>query len=364
VCLFISAAAFAITPTLLPQPPSATPLLAMPTPTWGAAVNDSRLADHVPLVGSFTRPGDVFRYTLEVVAGQPVTIGVSAMPGWVVRPRLEVYNPDGEQVAAADSDSTGEAIIPGLLPATSGVYLVYVTAENTTGDFMISYGVGTSREDVGRGSIEPDRPTNSTLARRGQREVWTLLLRQDDVISAAAGPLAVGMSVGLELVAPDGSVIAQGVTAIGGRDTAIPAAQAPATGLYSLRVTMADAAVGSYKLVWHYVNLAPSPTLPPALIPILAADDYAPQDQYLFYPFQGQAGQRVQIRVIAPPGSTLDPVAALVGPDGAELANADDTNGSPNAEMIITLPADGTYRVRVNGYLSAGAFSLTVDALV
>lgn len=364
VSLFISAAAFAITPTFLPQP-TETPILEMPTPTFGAAVNDSRLADHAPLVGSFTRPGDVFRYTLEVSAGQPVTIGVSAMPGWAVRPRLEVYNADGEQVAAADSDNTGNALIVGLLPADSGVYLVYVTGENTTGDFMISYGVGTSREDARRGLIEPDRPTNSTLARRGQREVWSLPLRQDDVISAAAGPLAAGLNVGLELVAPDGSVIARGDKRnIGGPDVAIPAAQAPVTGLYSLRVSSANGAAGGYTLVWHYVYLAPSPTPPPALIPILAADDYAPPDQYLFYPFQGQAGQRVRIRVIAPPGSGLDPVAALIAPDGAEVANADDTNGSPNAEMIVTLPADGTYRVRVNGYLSAGAFSLTVDALV
>ena len=45
-------------------------------------------------------------------------------------------------------------------------------------------------------------------------------------------------------------------------------------------------------------------------------------------------------------------------------ANADDSNGSPNAEMVVMLPTDGTYRVRVNGYLSAGTFTLTVDALV
>lgn len=362
--LFLSAAAFAITPTIIQQP-TETPVVAAPTPTLGRAVNDSRLDDHAPLIGSFTRPGDVFRYIIEVTAGQPVTIGARPMPGWNIRPRLEVYDSDGEQIAAADADRTGEVLIPGLMPATTGVYLVYITAGDTAGDFIISYGTGSSREDVFREMIEPGRPTNSTLSRRGQREVWPLLLRQDDVISAAAGPLAAGMQVGLELVAPDGSVIAQGDNrSIGGPDVAIPSAQAPATGLYLLRVTAADAAVGGYTLVWHSLDLAPTLTPQPALLPVLAADGTAEPETYRFYPFQGRAGQRVLIQVVAAPGSELDPVAALLAPDGTVMAEADDTDGGPDIELVLILPQDGTYTVRINGYLSEGAFRLTVTALV
>lgn len=358
--LFLSAAAFGITPTVFPQP-TETPFVEVPTPILGAAVNDSRLTDHAPLIGSFTRVGDVFRYTFEAAAGQPVTISASTLPGWNVRPRLEVYNADGELVAAVDSDADGEALIADLVPAQSGVYLVYVTAGSATGDFMIAYGTGNSWQDVQRGRIEPDRPTNSTLLRRGQREVWSLPLRQDDVISAAVRPLNAGLNPMLELVAPDGSLVAQADNS-GGTDRLIAAARAPVTGLYRLRVTLT--ASGGYTLVWRAVSLAPTPTPQPALLPILAADDAAQRDEYRFYPFQGQAGQQVQIRVVASPGSRFDPVAALLAPSGAVIAEADDTDGSPDAEIIVTLPAEGTYRVRVNGYLSAGAFTLTVAALV
>ncbi|MBI5667376.1 MAG: hypothetical protein HZC41_05150 [Chloroflexi bacterium] len=361
--LFLSVAAFGITPTVFPQP-TETPMVEVLTPTPGAALNDSRLSDHAPLIGSFTRVGDVFRYTFEAAAGQPVNVYAAALPGWNVRPRLEVYNPDGELVAAVDAAANGEALIADLVPAQSGVYLVYVTAGSATGDFMIVYGTGNSWQEVRRGRIEPDRPTNSTLLRRGQREVWSLLLRQGDVISAAIRPLSAGLTPLLELVAPDGSLVAQAESSGGGTDRLIAAARAPVTGLYLLRVTLAGAASGGYTLVWRAVSLAPTPTPQPALLPILAADDVAQRDNYRFYPFQGQAGQRVLIRVVAAPASRFDPVAALIAPDGEVIAEADDTDSSPNVEMIVSLPTDGTYTVRVNGYLSAGAFTLTVMALV
>lgn len=359
--LFISAAAFAITPTIIPQP-TETPVIETPPPTPGVAPNDSRLDDHVPVLGSFTRPGDVFRYTLAAAAGRALTIGATTLPGWNVRPRLEVYNPAGELVAAADSDASGSTLIPAFVPAETGVYLVYITAGSTTGDFALSYGEGSSREDVWRGRIEPDRPTNSTLARPGQREVWTVFLRQDDVISAALGPLAAGFEPALELAAPDGSTAALGSRS--GRDALIAAARAPVTGLYTLRVTAANTATGAYTLVWRYVNLAPTPTPLPALLPVMLINDGVPLNTYRFYPFQGQAGQTIRLRAEAASGRSIDPVAALIAPDGTIIAEADDTNDSSTAEIIITLPVDGTYTARVNGYLSAGVFTLTVDVLV
>ena len=69
------------------------------------------------------------------------------------------------------------------------------------------------------------------------------------------------------------------------------------------------------------------------------------------------------IRVVAAPGSTLDPVAALLGPDGTVIAENDDGGSNLNVRFYADLPEDGTYTVRVNGYLSSGAFELLVDAI-
>ena len=60
----------------------------------------------------------------------------------------------------------------------------------------------------------------------------------------------------------------------------------------------------------------------------------------------------------------VDPVAVLLAPDGAVIAESDDTDGDLNPRFTVQLPADGTYRVRVNGYNVAGRFTLTVEALV
>jgi hypothetical protein len=135
--------------------------------------------------------------------------------------------------------------------------------------------------------------------------------------------------------------------------------------LYRLRVTPVNAATsGPYTLVWRYVNIAPTATQPAATIPILDFDDFAPENEYLFYPFQGLAGQQVLVRVVALPGSTLDPVAAVLGPDGSVIAEQDDREGSLNPRFFVELPEDGTYTVRVNGYLSSGPFQLNVLLLV
>jgi hypothetical protein len=84
---------------------------------------------------------------------------------------------------------------------------------------------------------------------------------------------------------------------------------------------------------------------------------------YRFYPFQGAAGERIRLRVTAQPGSALDSVAAVLGPEGQVLAEDDDSGGNLNPYLEVTLPADGTYTVRINGYLSSGDFVLTIERI-
>ncbi|HYO88987.1 MAG TPA: hypothetical protein VER79_10080, partial [Candidatus Limnocylindrales bacterium] len=48
-----------------------------------------------------------------------------------------------------------------------------------------------------------------------------------------------------------------------------------------------------------------------------------------------------------------DPIAALFGPDGSTLAQADDSPGSLSPDLEITLPASGPFTWRVNGYNGA-----------
>lgn len=223
-----------------------------------------------------------------------------------------------------------------------------------------------------RGRTLSDEFYNGSLPKRGLRDVWSLFLNVGDVIAASVTPSNNSFDPVLEFAlaadeTPDDTsdnVIAFDDNSGGDGAALIAQATAPQTGLYHLRISAAGAAsIGSYSLVWRYVNAAPTPTPMPGVVPMFTIHDTVPQDTYLFYPFQGQTGQQIQVRVRAMPNSTLDAVAALLDLNGEVIASADDSDGTLNPRFTFTIPADGTYTVRLNGYLSAGAFELVVERL-
>lgn len=350
-----------VTPNI--PPPTAT---ATPTPT--AEPRADRLLDHVPVSGQLARPGDFARYPIVALQGEILTIGVSPVGGSGLRPQIELYSPSGElvrQASVALSNAGGDALIPAYQAGESGTYVALVLGENgTTGEFVVSYGLGMSRENVLRGPVFADQVVTGDIAHKGLRDVWTVYLNAGDVITATANPQSGLFDPLLELAAPDGSVIARDDNGGGGRVPLIAGARATATGAYLLRVTGANAASsGAYTLVWRYVAAAPTATPPAATILLMSVDDTVPERTYLDYPFQGQAGQRVLIRITAGRDSSLDPVVALLSADGTALARADDNGDDLNPVLDFVLPFTGTYFARVDGYQSSGRFELTVEAL-
>jgi hypothetical protein len=64
------------------------------------------------------------------------------------------------------------------------------------------------------------------------------------------------------------------------------------------------------------------------------------------FKFEGKKGDKVTFEVRAARfGSPLDGFLTVYGPDRAVVGSADDTNGSPDPVLTVTLPADGTYFV-------------------
>ncbi len=367
ISLLNSSQPIPVTPVFVSQV-TATPISEILTPTVAAAVNGQNLFDHVPLNSKIERSGDVARYAIQGAAGQPMTIAVHPAQASKLIPHIDLYDPNGALITSAsgtDAQSQGDALIPALIPAETGTYQLFVSGEKrSTGAYTVAYGIGFSQEDVRYGLAPSDQNINGNLARRGLRDVWSLDLNQDDVITATVSALTPGLDPILELVAPDGSTVAMDDNSGGGSDALIASARAPISGRYHLWVTGANATgSGGYTLVWHYINLAPTATPAPGTVTLLSYTDMIPDQAYEFYPFYGQAGTTVQINVIAQPGSGFDPVAALVAPDGSVIAEGDDSENDLNPRFTATLPVDGTYKVRVNGYLSSGIFDLTVDVL-
>ncbi|MCB9451211.1 MAG: PPC domain-containing protein [Anaerolineaceae bacterium] len=363
--LLAGAQPFPVTPTIIaPVLPTSTPEAL--TPTLAPAYNNATLEDHVPLTGSLARPGDFARFLVYASAGEIITIGVRPLSGSTLQPKIELVAPSGAPVASATAAANGVALLQGYPVTTSeeSAYQVILTVGDTVGAYQIGFGRGETYDDLRRGDAAPDALYSEILPERGLRDVWSVYLNTGDVITAAVTTESATFDPVLELVAPDGSVLAADDNSGGGRNALVSASRAPVSGLYHLRVAGVDGAAGSYTLVWRYVNLAPTATPFPALLPVLAADGFVGDEAYAFYPFQGLAGQSVRIEVIARPGSDFDPVAALIAPDGSEIATGDDSEGDLNPRFIASLPTDGTYTVRVTGYLSSGAFTVTVDRLV
>ncbi|MCU0482119.1 MAG: PPC domain-containing protein, partial [Anaerolineae bacterium] len=120
--------------------------------------------------------------------------------------------------------------------------------------------------------------------------------------------------------------------------------------------------LGGYSLIWRYIDRAATPTTPPPATPMMTAYDNVALDTNAFYTLQGYVGQKIEVQVLGQ-SAGFDPVVALISPTGETLIEADDSNGTLNPTFTFTIPADGVYRLRVNGYLSAGDFVVVVREL-
>lgn len=351
-----------IKPSPTPTPPNPTPYL---TPTIAIAGGNSRLQAATPQSGTLQRAGDFARFSIPAEAGQELAIGVAPLADSGLRPAFELYDLDGRLIASArasTSNDRGAAFTRGVRIAEDGVYTLIVTGEdNTRGAYLVRYGVGLTIADVYRGEPQPDTRVAGAIDYRGLRDVWRLVLLAGEAINVAVTPTLGTLDPVVELADNAGNVLVSDDNGGGGRNALLRLARVSEDGVYWLRVRDASSdGTGTYTLIWREAGRTDiAPEAVPE-VPIMTVDDRIEINEYGFYPFQGRQGQFVTVRVTAQPDTTLDPVLALLGPDGSVLVEADDSNGTLNPEVSALLPVDGTYSVRVNGYLSAGAFDLTV----
>lgn len=365
----------AVTVPDAPDAPTVTPLPTHnPLPTTAFASNNSELLIGGSALGILAEPTQTLTFTLNLQAGQTITLGASPTIGSDARLQIELRDPSGALIANATSaslDTRPTALIRRLQVAESGLYRLLVSAyDGQTGGFIISYDAA---DATGGNWLNIQRPSPPFGARQaaelnyhGQRDVWPVTLRAGDIITVGVTPAEASLLdpvVDIVAEANPTAILASDTDGGSNRAALIRDFPVPADGVYLIRVRANRAeTTGDYGLIWRYVNAAPTPTAPPAAYPLLVQRDSVADGAYNFYPFYAHAGQTVQVYVEALDG-VFDPVAALIAPDGAVLAEVDDSDGTLNPRFVYTLPADGTYQVRVNGYLSGGAFRVRVEAL-
>jgi len=363
-----------ITPSLTLTPtvtvtPSVTPTL---TPVYfplGALVG--RLSDGVPLQSEFLSAFDRHVYLFAGAAGQVITVTMDGVTAGV-NPRMTLYDPAGGALATDDDSggdqnarirqvrlpASGDAILQ-VMGAAPGRYEIRLTtgsalATETPTPAVAQIGVDDMR-------LPPEIGIIGSIAPGGLFDRYFITADAGDIISISAQTEAGSpLQLALELYTPVGELMTR-VVSDGTGGATINGIGLIETGAYAVFVTDAGDQGGGYTIVRRYDVRAQPPT--PAPQSILDITDPLPAQTYLVYPFQGVTGERIRVQVEALSGD-LDPVAALIDPSGAILAEGDDSAGTLNPLFEATLPGDGTYLLRVNAYGdSAGTARITVSKL-
>lgn len=353
-----------VTPTynVIPTDILATPIL---TPAYLPAEAGERLSPETPVTAEIPPSGGVNTHSFAVRAGDILTVAVSPAAESALIPRVEIIDPDGQPVAQAVGNLSPfdrDAIVSPLTAALDGPYTLIVTGEGqTSGAYTVSFGYGSTREDIFKGEAAPDRANVDALGKRATANVWHIMLTKGDLISVGVTPLDENIVPVLEFYNGEGQLLGIDSESAGFRSPYISGVRAPDSGLYLIKVRPATAdAIGAYQLVWRYLDLGATPTPVPGVLPILTVEGTVGPEEYVFLPFQGRAGQTVIVQVRAHGASALDPVAALIGLDGSVITEGDDSAGTLDAYFEATLPEDGTYQLRIHGYLTSGDFHAVV----
>ncbi|NDJ63146.1 MAG: hypothetical protein GYB67_18645 [Chloroflexi bacterium] len=354
-----------------PYNPTATPTRAPGVPT-PRAIAGTVLVDHQPVIGRLGSATGVTRYFFTAEAGEQLTVVASPVQDSAqepsLEPSLEVIMPSGAPLNVTPTRTRdGAARLVGVTAPESGTYTVFVGAANETpGNFVIGFGVGLSYQPVLVGEALPGETYGGNAELPGTRAIWTVDLNRGDTIGVLAEGLdGEGLISSLALAGPDGTVIAQTIPNAPAATAAIPLVEAPQTGVYDLWMT----GQGLIQLRWNYLSRAPTPPPGPTQIRrLFTISEVLPPQTYVYYPFQGQAGQQIRVQVIAGAVGALagpvDPVATVLDAADTVLIEVDDTAASTNPVFTLALTASGTYRLRVNGYgNSSGPVTVIVDAL-
>lgn len=358
----------AVTPTYHVTP-TATLATPVQTPEYERAEAGERLSPEKPELAEISPQSPVSTHSFTASAGDVLTVAVSPLADSALIPHVEIIDPDGVTVSTVVGNLSPfdrDAIVSPLIASLDGPYTLFVTGEGgTSGAYTVAFGYGSTKENIFKGEAQPDRANVTALTKRGAADIWHIVLTQGDLISAGVTPLDGNIIPVLELYDGTGNLIGIDSQSGGARSPFISGVRAPQSGLYLFKVRPANAeSIGEYQLVWRYLDLGATPTPVPGTLPLMTVEDVVTSpEQYKFYPFQGRAGQQIIVAVRARGTSAIDPVAAIIGVDGTVIGEGDDSAGTLDVYFEMTLPEDGTYQLRVNGYLSTGEFFATVVAV-
>lgn len=194
-------------------------------------------------------------------------------------------------------------------------------------------------------------------------QMWTFDGAAGDRVSLFAADInrSETLNLRLRLIAPEGTQIAENDNHNGGAlyglfslyDAALSGVALPIDGVYTIAVE-AVFGEGVYSIGVQRAQSIVLSVGDAARVEGRIDDTFAAQS----WTFVGSAGRVYTITMLAAEGTTLDTALRLYAPDGALIAQNDDTRDpelGTNAQLAqVTLPQDGVYRLEATRYAGGG----------
>jgi len=330
-------------------------------------------------------PGATHAYTFRSAGEDRISARMTAADP-ALDPVLVLFDPAGALIAFSDDVAPGQrdaALIDVPLTAP-GVYTLAARSYGNRGGGAYTLEASSRRAEAVAASapIAIGQTAAGEILAAGQVDRWLFEGAAGQVVSIAMDA-APGSALDplVELLRADGSLLAYSDDDGGGRNSLISGYTLPAGGPYVIAArAWGHASLGAYtlRLVEGTLEPAPvsagtptpSPAPPEDLPPVSQTGRIAPGETVsgvlpagTMHVWTLATGRPLRIDVLLGGiDGTLDTLLEVVGPDGALLARDDDSGGGVSSRVTLTLPAAGTYSLRVRAYLAAGegAYRLSV----
>ncbi len=357
----------------------------IPTPTpvpTRAPVEQVSITYGASVDGTLTASDEAAEYSFEGQQGDQVTITLTSID---FDAYVTLVDAPQSRELISDDDSAGNLnarIEDYALPAT-GTYLI--RAGSYGGGAEGSYTL-TLESTTGQTQVTPTPQPDVTATEAFDQNSGSLVYGRsvDGALTDGATPVThsfegqAGDRVTILLTSPDfdaylrlllnDSVLAEDDDSAGDLNARIQNFELPSSGTYTIEVSSVGGNSGEYVLALEgdstvQATQPPTDATPPAATGSQTVEGLLSHDLLsATYPFEGRAGDTVTITMTS---AEFDSYLLLQDARGETLSEDDDSAGNLNAQIVYTLPADGTYTLVAtsNTRNRTGAYSLTAEGI-
>jgi hypothetical protein len=305
-------------------------------------------------------PGGSCSYTFRGEAGDVIGVGVRHLTD-ALDPAVDLVDPDGNIIASSEGNDAGAGfgVIPDFRLEASGAYAI--VARSRQGQTASPFKLVLWQGGTCGGVLTPGTTLFGQTTEVAPTCRYTLMGSVGAPAVFSAQALSEDFQAKVQIIGPDGSLVAEGTVGPGGQWGASRFAK---SGTYTILVSSARGSTGWFELSFK----------PPRITPVsagfcggtvnfgeLVEDRIFTEGSKCEFTFQGTAGDDVAV-LMSRGNATLDPFLELHRP-GTTSCTDDDSGGDRNSLIRdCHLETDGTYTILAGSYnnASAGQFYLTV----